>query len=286
VSAALAPELAGQADRAVAGLWLASLRAPEIAQRMDELGLEPTERYFPARVAPLGAASLELTVATFFNFAPRAVARAIPGAWEKASPRQILDAQLDGIDRALRRGFEPLDDGVLKEALGLLRPVAERASEHVEGRPLFAGYASLPWPDETHLALWHAHYLVREFRGDGHIAVLTADGISGIEALCIHIAQMPMMGPIFRTSRAWTDDEWAATVDSLRSRGWLADGDDLALSEQGAAWRVDIEHRTDLREAPAYEAIGQEGAERLVELGQPITAALASAGLSFTIPRG
>jgi len=285
MSAAFAPELTGQADRAMAGLWLASLRAPEIAQAMDALGLDATERYFPARVAPLGAASLELTVATFFNFAPRAVARAIPGAWEKATPQAILDAQRTGIDAALRRAFAPLDDGVVKEALGLLRPVAEAACEHVEGRPLFAGYASLPWPEEQHLALWHAHYLVREFRGDGHIAVLTADGITGIEALCLHIAQVPMMGQVFRQSRAWTDEEWAATVDSLRSRGWLADGDELALSEQGAAWRGEIERRTDVLEMPAYSPIGQAGCERLVELGVPITRALVDADLSFNFPR-
>ncbi|HEX5587975.1 MAG TPA: hypothetical protein VFZ17_11760, partial [Acidimicrobiia bacterium] len=270
-----APELTGKADRAVSGLWLASLRAPEIAEQFDALGLDATERYFPARVAPLGPASLELTVATFFNFAPRAVARAIPGAWEKATPRQVLDAQLTGIDGALRRAFASLDEGIVKEALDLLRPVAEAAAEHVEGRPLFAGYASLPWPDEPHLALWHAHYLVREFRGDGHIAVLTADGITGVEALCLHIAQLPMLGPIFRQSRAWTDAEWAATVGSLRARGWLADGDELALSEQGAERRNQIEHRTDVLEVPAYAPIGQAGCERLIELGAPIAKALA-----------
>jgi hypothetical protein len=284
MSAVLAPELTGKADRALSALWLASLRAPEIAENLDGLGLDVTERYFPARVAPLGAASPELTVATFFNFAPRAVARAIPRAWEKATPQQVLDAQLTGIDRALQRAFTSLDEGIVKEALGLLRPVAEAASEHVEGRPLFAGYASLPWPEEPHLALWHAHYLVREFRGDGHIAVLTADGITGIEALCIHIAQMPMMGPIFRQSRAWTDDEWAATIDSLRSRGWLADGDELALSERGSEWRTQIEHRTDLLEVPAYAPIGRAGCERLIELGAPITQALADADLTFRLP--
>jgi hypothetical protein len=284
MKAGFAPQLTGTADRALSGLWLASLRAPEIAEQFDALGLDATERYFPARVAPLGAASLELTVATFFNFSPRAVARAIPGAWEKATPQQVLDAQLTGIDHALQRAFTSLDESIVKEALGLLRPVAEAAAEHVEGRPLFAGYASLPWPEPTHLALWHAHYLVREFRGDGHIAALTADGITGVEALCIHIAQMPMMGQIFRQSRGWTDEEWAVTVDSLRSRGWLADGDELALSEQGAEWRSQIEHRTDELEVPAYAPIGQAGCERLVELGAPITKALADAELTFTLP--
>ena len=72
---------------------------------------------------------------------------------------------------------------------------AEAACEHPEGRPLFAGYASLPWPDDPYLQLWHAHYLLREFRGDGHISVLSSEGLSGIEALQLHIAFVPAVGP-------------------------------------------------------------------------------------------
>ena len=51
------------------------------------------------------------------------------------------------------------------------------------GRPLYAAHASLPWPDAPHLALWHAITLLREFRGDGHIACLVDAGLDGIDAL-------------------------------------------------------------------------------------------------------
>ena len=197
---AVRPESTRRAERAMAPLWMAALRSPEVNEALDRLGLEAREHYFPVRAAPLGPAPLEVVVATFFNFSPRAVGGAIPRAWDKATPAQMLEAQLAGIDVSLRHAFESLEPGVVKEALDLLRPAAEAAAQRPEGRPLFAGYASLPWPDEPHVALWHAHYLLREFRGDGHIAVLTAEGLTGIEALAIHIAQMPAIGEIFRQS--------------------------------------------------------------------------------------
>jgi hypothetical protein len=278
-------ELTAKAERAMAPLWLSSLRAPQVQEEFDQLGLDASERYFPARAAPLGSASLELVVATFFNFSPRAVARAIPSAWDKATPGQILDAQLTGVDRALRRAFAPLDDAVVAESLALLRRAAEAAMAHPEGRPLFAGYASLPWPDEPHLALWHAHYLLREFRGDGHIAVLVAEGLSGVEALALHIAMMPAIGALFRQSRAWTDDEWGATIDSLRADGWLTSGGELALSADGAKRREAIERHTDELALPAYLPVGGDGCARIVELGRILGSALEDAGLGFTLPR-
>ena len=267
----------------MAPLWMAALRSPEVNEALDQLGLEAREHYFPVRAAPLGPAPLEVVVATFFNFSPRAVGGAIPRAWDKATPAQMLEAQLAGIDVSLRRAFESLEPGVVKEALDLLRPAAEAAARRPEGRPLFAGYASLPWPDEPHVALWHAHYLLREFRGDGHIAVLTAEGLTGIEALAIHIAQMPAIGEIFRQSRGWTDEEWDATLDKLRSEGWIA-ADDLALTEEGSRRREAIEERTDELNVPSYAAIGQEGTDRAIELGKLIGKALADAGLSMVLP--
>jgi hypothetical protein len=282
---AVAPASTSRAERAMAPLWLASLRAPEAQEEYEKLGLDPSERYFPARAAPLGEASLELVVATFFNFSPRAVARAIPGAWTKATPEQILAAQLSGIDRALARAFENVDPEVITELLSLLRPAAEAAATRPEGRPLFAGYASLSWPDEPHLALWHAHYLLREFRGDGHIAVLVAEGLTGHQALALHVAMLPAIGPVFRQSRAWTDDEWGATLASLRADGWLTDDEELALTPEGARRRQAIEDRTNELALPAYAPIGQEGVDRVIELGEPIGETMAKADLTMTLPR-
>ena len=87
---------------------------------------------------------------------------------------------------------------------------------------------------------------------------------------------------VYRDSRAWTDEEWDATIDSLRSQGWLASAGEPALSDEGRRRREAIEQRTDELNLPAYEAIGQAGCDRIVDLAVPISRALADADLGPT----
>ena len=94
------------------------------------------------------------------------------------------------------------------------------ACEDLAGRPLFAGHAALDWPDEPHLVLWHAQTLLREYRGDGHVALLRADGLSnGIEALVVHAATGDVPDAALQSSRAWPEDDWDAAVERLQARG-------------------------------------------------------------------
>ena len=51
------------------------------------------------------------------------------------------------------------------------------------GGGLAAASADLPWPGEPHLVLRHAITVLREQRGDGHIAALQAAGLDPGEAL-------------------------------------------------------------------------------------------------------
>ena len=263
-------------------LWLATVFAPDVSDAFDELGVGPAERYFATRVAPLGPVSAPVVVATFFNFSPAAVSTSIPSVWERFTPRQLLDAQLHGVHRKLSRALAALGNDIVDEAAELLERAASVASEHPEGRPLFAGYASLPWPEESHLRLWHAHYLLREFRGDGHIAILTSEGLSGIEALQLHLALVPAVGRIFRATRGWTDEEWDASAERLRARGWLTADAELTLTSAGRAYREAIEARTDACNTQAYAAVGDAGCRRLLELGTAIgSAVLADGGSAF-----
>jgi hypothetical protein len=272
------PTLCRKVEQRYVPLWLTTVFAPDVGEAFDALGVGVGERYFATRVAPLGPVSAPVVIATFFNFSPAVLAGAIPDVWERFTPRQLLDAQLDGVQRKLARALGPLDDAIVADAAASLRRAAEAACDRPEGRPLFAGYAALAWPEDPYLQLWHAHYLLREFRGDGHISVLSAEGLSGLEALQLHIAFVPAVGPVFRATRGWTDDQWDASAERLRSRGWLAPGDELTLTAAGHAYREEIEARTDVLDVPAYEAIGTEGCERLLELGATIAAALVADG--------
>jgi hypothetical protein len=154
----------------------------------------------------------------------------------------------------------------------------EASGRSGSNRPLFAGHAQLDWPDEPHLVLWHAQTLLREYRGDGHIAALTGAGLTGIEALVVHAATGEVSAPVLKATRVWSDEQWVAGVESIRDRGWLADGDKLLLSPEGAAHRQEVEDTTDRLAVDAYAALGEEACAELRALARPFSKAIVSSG--------
>jgi hypothetical protein len=243
--------------------------APEARQATDELGLRGGwMSYFASRAAPLGAASAELVTATFYNFHPAMVARAIPAAWSYASPEAVLDARLRAMDAALRRILGPVvDSKELVEAAELARSAAELAP--IAGRPLAAANAALPWPSEPHLLLWQATGVLREQRGDGHVAALVCAGLDPLQG---HVTLSQSGGPpkdMLLFARKWSEEEWAAAERRLADRGLLDESG--AATPAGAALRAGVERRTDELAAEVWRAFGPARTERLTELIRPIS---------------
>ena len=151
---------------------------------------------------------------TFFNFNPEVVKAAIPAAWDAAPPSAVVASRFEAADRALRRVLGPaVDSPEMVEAASLARSAAEAAC--CDGRPLAAAHAALAWPDEAHLVLWHGASVLREHRGDGHVAALALAGVSGIEALVLHAATGEVPRGILQSTRAWSDESWDAALDGL-----------------------------------------------------------------------
>ena len=232
--------------------------------------------YFASRSAPMGAVSAEVVIATLFNFDPGLVRRSMAGVWDLVAPVDVLAARMRGADRMIcAHAGAFVGSAELAEAADLARAAAVAACERPEGRPLFAGHASLPWPDDPHLVLWHAQSLLREYRGDGHIVALAVEGLDGCEALVTHAAAGDVSADILRATRQRTGDDWLAAEERLRVRGWL--DPDLAFTELGRERRDWIEARTDELAAAPYDAIGVDGCARLRELCRPISKAMMEA---------
>ena len=68
-------------------------------------------------------------------------------------------------------GEERVRSPEFAHSAAIVRRTAE-AIPNADGRPLYAGHAELDWPDTPYAQLWHAITLLREYRGDGHIAAL------------------------------------------------------------------------------------------------------------------
>ncbi|WP_327087174.1 hypothetical protein OIE66_33315 [Nonomuraea sp. NBC_01738] len=248
---------------------------PEGRDRFGALGLRGMQGYFASRGAAFGRASAEVVIATFYNFNPDLVRRALPSAWDHTTPEQVLAARTEAAGAALTRaGVHELAG--LDETLALATRAAEAACQAPQGRPLFAAHATLDWPDEPITRLWHAQTLLREFRGDGHVSCLLTEGLDGLEALVVHAASGEVVTAFLKGSRAWPEPEWEAAAERLRERG-LLEGDEL--SAEGKALRQHIEDRTDALALPAYAALGEDGCERLAELARPFGRAVVDAGL-------
>ncbi len=99
---------------------------------------------------------------------------------------------------------------------------------------------------------WHAATLLREHRGDGHIAALVAAGIDGRESHVLQALVNRVPRETYTVSRDFDDAEWADRLDTLRGKGLAGDG---GVTEQGRAVKAAIETRTDAAAAPAYTVL-------------------------------
>jgi hypothetical protein len=250
--------------------------APETKAATDALGLKGGwMSYFGCRAAPLGPVGPVLVTALFYSFHPLMVARSLPDAWSYAQPSQLLEARLAAVDAAVRR---LLPDAIGSADLARAAELARRAVELtvVDGRPMAAANSALPWPDEPHLALWQATTTLREARGDGHVAALVASGLSSCQA-CVTISAAGGPPPeVFKVSRRWSDDEWAAASVGLALRGYLHE--DGTLTSDGVSLREDVERRTDELADQTWQALGEDDSAELDRLVRPLSRVLMANG--------
>ncbi|MFE7749202.1 hypothetical protein [Streptomyces sp. NPDC057428] len=252
--------------------------SPDLGKEFGELGIEdPSAVYFAARGAALGTVGAGTVTSTFYNFNHALVARHLPHVWSGITPEAALGARLRAADSTLRRvlGEEVVASREMEEAARLALRAAEACTRHA--RPLYAAHADLAVPDEPHLAFWHAATLLREHRGDGHLAALLSAGLDPLEALVSHSATGKGMAPRWiLATRGWRRTDWDGAVERLRSRGVLdAEGD---LTHAGTALRAELEEATDRMDAAPYEHLGADDVARLTELGRGFLFVAASAG--------
>ena len=249
---------------------------PEADQHYTALGLDPGMMgYFASRSAAMGPVPAEVVIATFYNFEPSRIRALVPLAWQRTTAQALWQARVAAADAALTRLLgSRLQSPDIAEAAALLRELVNECAP--EGRPLFAGHLAQAWPDEPHLALWQAITLLREYRGDGHIAALTVEAVSGIEALVIHGATGSVPPAVLQATRGWSNEAWAAAVERLQARNWL--DDDGALTPAGHQHRNRVEQYTDELAAAPWRRLTEAQVTWLGELGKELTGAIVAAG--------
>ena len=262
----------GRIARSLEPLHALGYFSPDVEEALVGAGLRKGRTaYFASRSAAMGRVGAGVVAATFYNFHPALVAKCVPAAWDQIAPEDAVAARYRGIDASYHRllGAEVLASPEVAEAAELARQASEGCT--APGRPLYAGHADLAWPTEPHLVLFHALTLLREHRGDGHVAALLAASLSGLEALVTHCATGKGFVPVVaQFTRGWSDEEWAAATAVLVERGLLSP--EGGLTDAGRDLRREVEAATDQMAAEPWVHLGAEGALRLAELGQPLVA--------------
>lgn len=258
--------------------------APEVRDALKATGLRGFWMgYTAARLAPLGPIGPEVGTAVLHNFAPAMVARSLPAAWSYASPEAALSARAEALPRALAPFLTDLRDDDRDTVTDALERATAAAG--LEGRALFAAHAALPWPDEPSLRLWHATTLLREHRGDGHVAALTAADITGLEAHVLATAVRGGDPAVLRDNRGWSEDEWAAAVQALADRGFVdRDGIATAVGEEEHAR---VEAATNRAAARPLAVLTRAEVEAAIRALAPVAQRIAATGLvPFPNPMG
>ena len=254
--------------------------APEARSAYEQAGLRGFWRgYFAGRAAPLGAASAAVVTASFFNFAPAFVARAIPGVWELATPDEALRIRMAGATQALQSLLAGRDAEAAAAADLLWRAIGEL---DFSGRVLAAADAALPVPGEGMARLWQAATVLREHRGDGHFAALAAADIDGCEAVVLRCC-LDLRREDLQPVRGWTDQAWDEALTRLDERGWVSgDGE---LTSAGREAHAAVENATDWAAARPWARLGPDATAEIANILTPLAQTCASA-LPYPSPIG
>lgn len=230
------------------------------------------DAYFAGRAAPLGRDTpAEVVHALFYNFADGEVARHIPAVWDRVTPEAANAARQRGSVAALRRLLgELLDTPATARAANLL--VQAGTSARTDGRALYAALRTMPVPTEPSARLWHGANLLREHRGDGHIAALVTLGISGTESHVLHTLADGV--PVDQFGRLWhlPPANLDRVIDAMRASN-LIDNDGW-LSPAGTQLKERLEALTDQLAAPAYDVLDESRLDQLIDDLEPLAARL------------
>ena len=239
--------------------------APECHARYAALGFGASPRdlngvaapdgaaYFTSRGSLLGQVPGQVVAAAFGVFRPDVVVAAVAQGWQLTDAPTIRDERdagaLEQLDRLI--GSEP-------DGLHAVAPALERGAGAVrtEGRTLTAGLTALDIPDHPLGPLFRHGDVLREYRGDSHIAAWVTAGLTAIEIGLLTELYWGLPLRSYSRTRAWSDEQFDAGEELLRSKGLITS--DGSFTDAGRELREQVEQDTDRQLTPVLDAIGDD----------------------------
>ncbi|MCW2614998.1 MAG: hypothetical protein JWN08_1992 [Frankiales bacterium] len=220
--------------------------------------------YIVSRSVPLAPAGHQAVAASFYSISPLFIAISLALVAERTTFGAVAQARDEAVGRGLRQYVPEVCDGLADLGPALWEAVDALP---VSGRVLFAAHRERARPDDPVVSAWLALNCIREWRGDTHFAVLTAEDISATQAGMLHNALLNYPQDWIPRSRGSDDAALQEALDDLRLRG-LADED--GVNAAGLELRRSIEARTDRLTQRAWRLLGATRTEQLLELVEPV----------------
>ena len=267
--------------------------APECHRGYEALGFGPSPgktgkvelpdgpAYFTSRGSLMGQVPGEVVAAAFGVFNPAVVVPMVALGWTRTDAKTICAARTSGAIAQLARILGERPAGV-ERARDLL--MATAAPLRPEGRALFAGALSQGYPGSPLADVWHAGDLLREYRGDAHIAAWTSAGLTAPEIGLLTELYWGLPLRSYIRTRAWSNADLDDAEAGLRDRGLLTPAgpstsgpSTSGLTDRGRQQREDIEIATDRAMDCALSALGPDAPE-LFGILEPWGVAIRKAG--------
>lgn len=225
--------------------------------------------YFTSRGSVMGQVSGHVVAATFAVFNPDIVIPSVDEGWKITDATSICSARDRGAIAQLERilGASPIG---INRAQDLLQRAVDPL--RLEGRALFAGLRSLAMPTTALGATWRLADMLREYRGDSHIAAWVSEGLDAVEVCLLTdvFSGVPMR--TYSATRGWRTEQFEPATERLVSRGLLEVNGDTSTAA-GRELRSRIELNTDKQMHAAMHAIEDDLAE-LMEILAPMAQAI------------
>jgi len=241
---------------------------PAAIEHYAALGPDPFSYYVATRGASLAGAGNQAVAAAFYSISPEYISVSIENCRAATTFENAAAARDAGVVEGLR-GYVP---EICDELETLAEPLWAAADAlPVAGRVLFATLRERPRADHALLSAWLAVNCIREWRGDTHWAIQTAEDIGQVESGILDGAWRHYADDWLPRSRGADDAALAAAFAELERRGLAADG---VVDRRGVEYRQSLEDRLDLLASLVWREFGEDRTRQFLDLVEPVGARL------------
>lgn len=230
----------------------------ELASR----GLDFFTSYVWGRASLLGEPEPGVVTAAFAVFEPSMVEGVYEAGRATLDRSTLIETRTNATIASLASVLVAVSDEHIGRVGAALRAAVESADR--SGRPLFSGLAGQAWPDSAVGTLWRSCELLREHRGDGHVAACVSAGLDPVEMNVLTELWVGMPLGSYTGTRGWSDERVTAAAAGLQARGLVDEASGNAtLTPAGLDLRLGIEHATDRSQQAVVGTLG-DGAEECI----------------------